>query len=246
VSNVILLVRRNKTFTAGWPADAVLAQRKELWDNLFRVPYFEFRQRVAAIAGDNYESINVDKIYHYIEDFFSDQASIKSDDWILPIDDDDWLCNDIGQTIKTLIPVPAKNLIVWRCNVASVFKLAPPNWDSLAKIEPDIFSKTGEGAEPIYSCCYALRNELVTEKNLLYHMAVTKLEHEREYLSHAGLESCYLFMPSSQSFLGRLLNNTDELKTGVEKVQLLDENKLAHKPEFVYKLKQLKELFAQL
>lgn len=245
MSKVILLVRRNKTYTVVWHGcGPVLAQRKELWDNLFRVPYFEFRQRMAAIAGDNYESLNVDKIYHYIEDFFNDQDAVKPGDWVLPIDDDDWLCNDIGQTIKTL--TPAKNLIVWRCNVVSVFNLAPPNWNSLDKIEPDIYSKTGEGDESIYSCCYALRNELATEKNLLDHMVVTKLKHARECLPHAGLESCYLFMPSSQSVLGQLLNNTDELKTGIEKVQLLDENKLAHKPEFVYKLKQLKELFAQL
>lgn len=243
---VILLVRRNRNFSRidNEHLDALI-RRKELWNELFRIPYNEFRQKLSDIASDNYENLQVDKIYHYVEDFFNDRDAVKPDDWVIPIDDDDWLCNDIGQTIKEL--APTKNLIVWLCNVATVYNMAPPTWKTIGTIAANIFPKTGYGQELIYSCCYALRNELVTEKNLLCHMTVSKLEEPtREYLSHAGLESCYLFMPCSQTYLGSLFKDVDELKTGIEQVQLLDESKLAHKPELVSKLKRLKELFAQL
>jgi len=123
VSRVILLIRRWKDFK---PCEdpRVIAQRKAWWRKLFCIPYVEFRQELSKIAAANYDKLQADKIYYTLDDFFEDQNATQPGDWVLPVDDDDWLCNGICQTIKTL--TTRKDFVVWHCNVVSVFKLAPP------------------------------------------------------------------------------------------------------------------------
>jgi hypothetical protein len=243
MSAVNVVVRRNKHFTVFFGYEN-LNERKAWWDELFRIPYVDFRQELAAIASRNYSELQADRLYTTLEAFFDDQHDItQAGDFVLPVDDDDWLCNGICQTIKD--HNPTKDFIAWNCRVVSVFKPAPPDYRTLDKIRADISLRVA-ATGVVDSCCYALRNKAITEVNLIYHTKASQLVPEREYISSAGLESCYIYMPSSQSALCTMITSKEDLKTSVEEVQLLDDRLLANRPEFVANLKRVKELFAAL
>jgi len=242
MARVILMIRRTKDYKP-WEDLDVIEQRKQWWRTLFRIPYVEFRQELSKIAATNYDKLGADKIYYTIDDFVEEQHLIQPDEWVLPLDDDDWLCNGICETIKTL--TPAKNFIVWRGNVRSMFKSIPPTYLTLEKVQHSIFPKLA-CVGMVDSCCYAMRGEIATYDNLINHTSASTLEQERECVDHLGLEACYLHMPCSQSALARLITSPDIMKASVDEVQKLDENLLAHRPEFVANLRRMKELFAQL
>jgi hypothetical protein len=243
MSDVIMFIRRTRHFTT-WEDINVMEDRKQWWNKLFRVPYYEFRVELSKIAATNYDKLRADKIYYTIEDFVEAQpTAVKPGDWILPLDDDDWLCDGICQRIKEVMS--PKDFLVWPCNVVSVFKYAPPNYLTLKSIRPAILKKIST-VGMVNSCCYAMRNELATYDNLINHTSASQLQAEREYVDDPGLEACYLNLPTSQSALCRMITSMDDLKTSVETVQLLDEAPLAHRPEFVTNLRRVKKLFAAL
>jgi len=236
MSRVIVVIRKYKKYIPWMNID----EKIKWWNELFKIPFTDFRREMSNIAFNNHNLINADKIYYTLDEFIVDQQLIQPSDWILPIDDDDWLCNNIGQSIRNLDT--NSNFISWKCNIISVFKLKDPDW-KLERIQSSIQEHISR-KNFVFSCCYALKDATATQDNLFGHMNLMNID--REYIPKPELESCYIHLPQSTMCLLRHTESKDDLLKSIKEVDLLNENVLTHKPEFVSKLRLVKDLFASL
>lgn len=236
MNKVIVVIRRNKNYTPWIEID----NKIQWWNEVFKIPFLEFRRELSNIAFNNHDEIQADKIYYTIEEFQDDKDLIQPQDWIIPIDDDDWLCDDVCSKIRDIDT--KEDLISWQCNVISIFQSkGGQNWNKLERIKNHI--KINHSIPGFtFSCCYGLRNTTATLENIYSHMEVSNLD--RQYISN--LESCYISLPQSTMCLYYYVETKDALKQSVKEVELLDENLLSHRPEFVSKLRLIKDLFKQL
>ncbi len=234
MNKVIVVIRRSKNYTPWMEIDSKI----QWWNEVFKIPFLEFRRELSNIAFNNHDEIKADKIYYTIDDFKNDLDSITPQDWILPIDDDDWLCNGVCSKIQNTIT--NSDCLSWKTNVISVFSTIPPNW-TLEKIQAHIYQNESKEKYPL-SCCYSLRGNSASFDNLMHHMKVSGVI--REY--DENIESCYLVLPQSTLCLHKYIETKDILVESAKKVELLDEDLLSHRPEFVSKLRLIKDLFKQL
>jgi hypothetical protein len=235
MSRVIVVIRRHTEYIPWMNID----EKIQWWNEIFKIPFIDFRKEICSIAFNNHDLINADKIYYTLDEFIVDQQLIQPSDWILPIDDDDWLCNDICTYIRN--NKSKENFLSWRCNVISIFKLFPPHFKQLEKIETNIHRHISTSGM-VQSCCYALRGSNASFNNLNRHMKISHLE--RDYMT--DIESCYINLTQSTVALRNYISSKQDLIDSVKEVNALKEDMISHKPEFVAKLRLIKDLFASL
>lgn len=237
----IILIRRWKNYKP-WME---ISKKIDLWNSLFKIPFIEFRHELSKIAFDNHEIINPDKIYYYLDDFDFTYYTNKKDYWIIPIDDDDWLSNNVCTYLKdTYIE---QDVICWKCNVLTTIvfdgKIIPASYIRESSIDytQEVKNRTTNGY--CDSCCYAVKNEKITKSYLCNHAEISKTIN-REYSDK--VESLYLALAQSTWRLHHNISSAEDLINHIEQVKNLQENQYVLKEEFANKLNKIKSLFASL
>lgn len=237
--NVTILVRRWKGYKPWFDISAKI----DLWNSVCRIPFTEFRKELSNIAFDNHNMIGADKIYYYINDFDFEYYSKQNNHWIIPIDDDDWLCNDVCTILKNMNI--EQNVICWKCNIITT-KIADGTviakhsvQESSIDLNQDIQYRTSEGF--CHSCCYAVKNDKINEPFLFDHGQVANTK-DRIYINN--IQSMYLALPQSTWRLIHDINSSEDLINHIKEVKNLPEKNIP--PQFIDKLKKLKSLFEAL
>ena len=236
----VILIRRWKNYKP-WME---ISKKINLWNSLFKIPFIEFRHELSKIAFDNHETINPDKIYYYLDDFDFTHYANKKDHWIIPIDDDDWLSNNVCTYLKDIST--EQDVICWKCNVLTTIifdgKIIPANYirESSVDYTQHVKDRTTNGY--CDSCCYAVKNEKITESYLCNHGEISKTTN-RVYSDK--IESLYLALAQSTWRLHHNISLAKELINHVKQVKNLQQNQYMPE-EFSNKLNKLKSLFDAL
>lgn len=227
------MVRATKDYT---PKDDRIISKIQMWNDTFNIPYREVRRQIALIASDNYHLLGADAIYFYEENWCYESIKKLGDGWVLPIDDDDWLPNNIFDPISK---VSTENKLCYWDVLAS----RPITWFGKNNYRncPNIYMKRRNPEEWVFSCGYAFSIKDANFKILSFHESTKQFSG----ILIPEIFSCYSASPLSTWGMVSLVENQSDFIKQVENMQLIDVNKFLI-PEFKNKYLKLKDLFSQI
>jgi len=157
MEKIILLIRRTREYYLEDKPMSYLSERRYLWNLFFKLPYIEFKKRLAKIASLTYLANKFDRIYLWGEY----EEVNKEGNIIVAIDEDDWISTSLAEELRNF-DFQNKPIVKWqvlnlRCDKSPFLKQV--NWDD----------------RPTASCGYAIRSPYRIEciyraYNIMYHV----------------------------------------------------------------------------
>jgi hypothetical protein len=239
--------RRHKTWL--FPA------KIEAWNNLFNMTYRETRKAIADIASDNYHRLGADIILNYNDPWSYDLLQTVGDGWVLPMDDDDWLPDNILTEIRSK---PVADMYWWNsihlmCSGSDQDIVARGNPHSVMLRNP-IDGNPDHGGMCLRlrklhrsrqrlmaaNCCYVVPIRGASKGLLDKHHNTKGIRG----VAHNSI-SCYIGHPVSVTTLCDSTPDEKSMMQHVERMRHFDES-LLPRPEFKSKLRKLTALFNEI
>jgi len=94
--NIVLLIRRTRGYYLDGKVMNYLSERRYMWNLFYKLPYLEFKKRLADIGSLTYLANKFDRIY-----FWEEYKEVNKEEHIVvPVDEDDWISTSLATELR--------------------------------------------------------------------------------------------------------------------------------------------------